>query len=75
MSDEERDIVQKVSDLRKGSIRLKKNLKDWDFRFDYKLTIYEKDVVLALVEFFDQMDDISDVVDMIRTYEEVHKYD
>ena len=75
MSDEERDIVQKVSDLRKDSIRLKNNLKDWDFRFDYKLTVYEKDVVLSLVEFFDQMDDISDVVDMIRIYEEEHKYD
>ena len=75
MSDEERSIVERVHDLRAGSHRLKTNIKNWDFRFDYKLTRYESEAVLDLIEFFDQMDDISDVVDMIRIYEEEHKYD
>ena len=75
MSNEERSIVERVHDLRAGAHRLKTNIKNWDFRFDYKLTRYESEAVLDLIEFFDQMDDISDVVDMIRTYEEVHKYD
>ena len=75
MSNEERSIVERVHDLRAGAHRLKTNIKNWDFRFDYKLTRYESEAVLNLIEFFDQMDDISDVVDMIRTYEEVHKYD
>ena len=75
MSNEERNIVERVHDLRAGAHRLKTNIKNWDFRFDYKLTRYESEAVLDLIEFFDQMDDISDVVDMIRTYEEVHKYD
>ena len=75
MSNEERNIVERVHDLRAGAHRLKTNIKNWDFRFDYKLTRYESEAVLDLIEFFDQMDDISDVVGMIRTYEEVHKYD
>lgn len=75
MSDEERSIVQRVSELRSRSARLRTNIKNWDFRFDYKLSPVEGETVLDLIEFFDQMDDISDVVDMIRIYEEEHKYD
>lgn len=75
MSDEKRSIIERVHDLRAGAHRLKTNIKNWDFRFDYKLTRYESEAVLDLIEFFDQMDDISDVVDMIRKYEEVHKDD
>ena len=75
MANQDAKYADQIHELRMGAIRLKKNLKDWDTRFDYKLTRYESEAVLDLIEFFDQMDDISDVVDMIRIYEEEHKYD
>ena len=58
-----------INELRMGAIRLKKNLKDWDTRFDYKLTRYEGEVVLGLIDFLDKMDDICDIIDMMKVWD------
>ena len=58
-----------INELRMGAIRLKKNLKDWDTRFDYKLTRYEGEVVLGLIDFLDKMDDICDIIDMMKIWD------
>ena len=60
---------EQIHELRMGAIRLKKNLKDWDTRFDYKLTRYEGEVVLNLIEFLDKMDDICDIIDMMKIWD------
>ena len=58
-----------IHELKMGAIRLKKNLKDWDTRFDYKLTRYEGEVVLGLIDFLDKMDDICDIIDMMKIWD------
>ena len=58
-----------IHELRMGAIRLKKNLKDWDTRFDYKLTRYEGEVVLGLIDFLDKMDDVCDIIDMMKVWD------
>lgn len=60
---------EQIHELRMGAIRLKKNLKDWDTRFDYKLTRYEGEVVLGLIDFLDKMDDICDIIDMMKVWD------
>lgn len=61
--------ADQIHELRMGAIRLKKNLKDWDTRFDYKLTSYEGEVVLGLIDFLDKMDDICDIIDMMKVWD------
>ena len=61
--------ADQIHELRMGAIRLKKNLKDWDTRFDYKLTRYEGEVVLGLIDFLDKMDDICDIIDMMKVWD------
>ena len=61
--------ADQIHELRMGAIRLKTNLKNWDTRFDYKLTRYEGEVVLNLIEFLDKMDDICDIIDMMKVWD------
>lgn len=60
---------EQIHELKMGAIRLKKNLKDWDTRFDYKLTRYEGEVVLGLIDFLDKMDDVCDIIDMMKVWD------
>ena len=60
---------EQIHELRMGAIRLKKNLKDWDTRFDYKLTRYEGEVVMNLIDFLDKMDDICDIIEMMKIWD------
>ena len=61
--------ADQIHELRMGAIRLKTNLKGWDTRFDYKLTRYEGEVVLGLIDFLDKMDDICDLIDMMKVWD------
>ena len=69
MTKKDFDRIDFVKALRLDAHNLKKNLKDWDFRFDYKLTKKESDAVLALVDFFDKVDEIADIIDLLETYD------
>ena len=69
MANQDANYADKIHELRMGAIRLKKNLKDWDTRFDYKLTRYEGEVVLGLIDFLDKMDDICDIIDMMKVWD------
>ena len=59
----------KIHELKIGVIQLKKNLRDWDFRFDYKLTRYEGNIVKWLIEVMDKTEDVMGVTDMLETWE------
>ena len=69
MANQDANYADQIHELRMGAIRLKKNLKDWDTRFDYKLTRYEGEVVLGLIDFLDKMDDICDIIDMMKVWD------
>lgn len=69
MANQDANYADQIHELRMGAIRLKKNLKDWDTRFDYKLTRYEGEVVLGLIDFLDKMDDICDIIDMMKIWD------
>ena len=69
MARQDVEIANEMHELKMGAIRLKKNLKDWDTRFDYKLTRYEGEVVLGLIDFLDKMDDICDIIDMMKVWD------
>lgn len=58
-----------IYELRMGAIRLQTNLKNWDTRFDYKLTRYEGEVVRELIDFLDKMDDVCDIIDMMKVWD------
>lgn len=61
--------ADQIHELRMGAIRLQTNLKHWDTRFDYKLTRYEGEVVLGLIDFLDKMDDVCDIIDMMKVWD------
>lgn len=61
--------ADQIHELRMGAIRLQTNLKNWDTRFDYKLTRYEGEVVLGLIDFLNKMDDICDIIDMMKVWD------
>ena len=69
MANQDANYADQIHELRMGAIRLKKNLKDWDTRFDYKLTRYEGEVVLGLIDFLDKMDDICDIIEMMKIWD------
>lgn len=69
MANQDANYADQIHELRMGAIRLKKNLKDWDTRFDYKLTRYEGEVVLGLIDFLDKMDDVCDIIDMMKVWD------
>lgn len=69
MANQDANYADQIHELRMGAIRLKKNLKDWDTRFDYKLTRYEGEVVLELIEFLNKMDDVCDIIDMMKVWD------
>lgn len=69
MTKKDFDRIDFVKALRLDAHNLKKNLKDWDTRFDYKLTRYEGEVVLGLIDFLDKMDDICDIIDMMKVWD------
>ena len=69
MANQDAKYADQIHELRMGAIRLKKNLKDWDTRFDYKLTRYEGEVVLNLIDFLDKMDDVCDIIDMMKVWD------
>ena len=69
MANQDANYADQIHELKMGVIRLKKNLKDWDTRFDYKLTRYEGEVVLGLIDFLNKMDDICDIIDMMKVWD------
>lgn len=69
MTQKDFERIDFVKGLRLGATNLKKNIKDWNFDFDYKLTKKEAEVVKALIEVFEELDEVADVYDILETYE------
>ena len=69
MTQKDVERIDFVKALRLDAHNLKKNLKDWDFRFDYRLTEKEARTIRNLVDFFDKCDEIADVIDLLETYD------